>query len=82
MKYRTALKLTRDEVQSCFPEGVSAEFPAILSVDQAARLLQVSKSTVYQWHSQNRLTGCAQRVGKHLRFFRDRLVMHVMNKGV
>ncbi|MCA9014766.1 MAG: hypothetical protein KDA77_05475 [Planctomycetaceae bacterium] len=40
------------------------------------------KATLYQWRSEGRLTGCVQRVGKHLRFFRDRLILKVMNKGV
>ena len=57
-------------------------FPPLLSVDQAARLLQMPKATVYNWSSRGLLKGCSRKVGKHLRLFRDRLVMKIFNQGL
>ena len=83
MAERKRLKITQEEVTRTFSDSEwEAKFPPIMSVAQAAELLQVPKGTIYQWHSQDRLRGCVQRVGKHLRFFRDRLVLNVMSKGV
>jgi excisionase family DNA binding protein len=77
------LKLTRAELASAFADRHWAgEYPPVLSVDQAARLLQVPKATIYDWSSRGLLRGCGRRVGKHLRFFRDRLITRVFNEGI
>jgi excisionase family DNA binding protein len=74
------MKLTVQEVVKTFADPASAaRFPPILTVDQAAELLQVPKLTIYDWRSRGLLQGCCRRVGKHLRFFRDRLILHVFN---
>lgn len=71
---RTA-SLTILEAKALFAASPwEAKFPPLLTVDQAAALLQVPKQTVYAWSSQGRLDGCKTRAGKHLRFLRDRLV--------
>ncbi|NQV25781.1 MAG: helix-turn-helix domain-containing protein [Rhodopirellula sp.] len=55
---RNALKLSRQEVSDAFAAGDWANrFPPLLTVDDAAELLRVPKSTIYQWHSSGRLTG-------------------------
>lgn len=83
MKERQTLKITQQEVTQAFSTGDwAAKYPPLLKIDQAAELLQIPKATLYQWRSEGRLTGCVQRVGKHLRFFRDRLVLKLMNKGI
>ena len=77
------LKLTKPEIASAFDDPHWAgEFPPVLSVDQAARLLQVPKATVYDWSSRGLLRGCGRRLGKHLRFFRDRLIVRAFNEGL
>ena len=82
-QHNNPLRLTKAEVDAAFAHGVWAvKFPPILSVDQAAELLQVPKATVYAWRSQGLLKGCCRRVGKYLRFFRDRLVLKLMNEGL
>ncbi len=48
-------------------------FPAILTPNEAARLLRVSKSTVYHMVSRGNLRTSVKR-GKPLRFWRDRLI--------
>lgn len=67
--------VTRNDDKHLFPqESSAAPFSPILSVDQAVTLIQTPPATIYRWHSQNTLTGCGFRIGKHLRFLRDRLV--------
>lgn len=53
---------------------LAKQYPPILTVDQAASLLQVPKDTIYEWSSRGRLTNCARKVGKHLRIVRDALI--------
>jgi len=77
------MRLSTDEISAAFADPHWArEFPPVLSVDQAARLVQVPKSTIYDWSSRGLLRGCSRRVGKHLRFFRDRLLRRVLNEGL
>lgn len=77
------LALSPKEVASAFADvNWANRFPPVLSVDQAAELLSVPKGTVYLWSSRGLLRGCGRRVGKHLRFFRDRLLHKVFNEGL
>lgn len=77
------LHLSKTEAAAAFAAEVWAEkFPPVMTVDQAAELVQVPKATVYSWRSQGLLKGCCRRVGKHLRFFRDRLILKLMNEGL
>ena len=77
------LALTAKEVAATFDAvNWANRFPPVLSVDQAAELLQVPKSTIYDWSSRGLLRGCGRRAGKHLRIFRDRLLQKVFNEGL
>jgi hypothetical protein len=77
------LKLSEKEVAAMFADPLWAErFPPILSVKQSSELLQVPVATIYDWSSRGMLRGCSRKVGKHLRFFRDRLLMQVFNEGL
>ena len=74
------LQLTPTEIAEAFVDSKWADcFPPVLSVDQAAALLQIPKSTLYEWSSRGLLKGCGRRMGKHLRLFRNRLLAHVFN---
>jgi len=54
--------------------AIDAErFPPVMTPDQAADLLQVSKHTVYRYVSDGRLKRSVRR-GRPLRFWRDRLI--------
>ena len=78
-----SLKLTDKEISASFADPLYAQrFPPVLSVDQAADLLQVPKDTIYQWRSRGLLGSCSRRVGKHLRFYRERLIKRVFNEGL
>ena len=78
-----SLRLTSDEIAAGFADpSLAARFPPVLSVAQAADLLQVPIATIYDWSSRGLLKSCARRVGKHLRIFRDRLLAKAFNEGV
>lgn len=58
-----------------FPVPGSAEnYPLILTIEQASRMLQVPIGTIRDWRSRGLLGDCCNRRGKHLRFHRDRLL--------
>lgn len=75
--------LTRAEIRQAFSDPQWSErFPPVLSMPQAAELLQVPIGTIYQWRSRGLLDCCSKRVGKHVRFLRDRLIQQVFNEGL
>ena len=83
MSAKDGLKLSDKEIGASFSDPLWAgNFPPILSVDQVAELLQVPKATVYDWRSRGLLKGCCRKVGRHLRFYRDRLIKLVFNEGI
>jgi excisionase family DNA binding protein len=78
-----SLKLTKGEIEAPFTAGHwASRYPPVLTVEQAAELLQVPKGTLYDWSSRGLLKACARRVGKHLRFYRDRLIHRIFNEGL
>ena len=78
---RSAISI--EEVRAMFVDEASHnEFPPILSVQQAARLMQVPDRTIYDWSSRGLLRHCSKKVGKHLRILRDRFIQHAFEKGV
>jgi len=77
------LRLTAAEVASLFSSTeLARRYPPIMNVQQAAELLQVPVNTIYDWSSRGLLKGCARRMGKHLRFFRQRLIQQMFNEGL
>lgn len=82
MADHSSLKLSDQEIASAFSDSEWAKrYPPVLNVDQAAELIGVPKATIYSWSSRGQLKGCARKVGKHLRFFRDRLLKRAFNEG-
>jgi excisionase family DNA binding protein len=78
-----SLKVTPQELANAFADPAWAgKFPPLLDVDQAAELMRVSKLTIYDWSSRGLLRGCGRKVGKRLRFFRDRLLVRALNEGL
>jgi excisionase family DNA binding protein len=74
------IKLSGKEVADLFADPHWAtHFPPLLTPDQAASLLQVSKQTIYDWSSRGLLHDCKTRVGKHLRLLRDRFIQLAVN---
>ena len=78
-----SLKLTAREITATFADPVvAAQFPPVLTVEQAAALLQVPSKSIYDWSSRGLLQGCARKVGKHLRLHRDQLLTYIFNEGL
>jgi excisionase family DNA binding protein len=78
-----SLGLTPGEIDALFVHADwAARFPPILSVQQAAELLQVPVKTIYDWSSRGQLKRCSRRLGKHLRFVRSRLLLWAFNEGL
>ncbi|MEI8381035.1 MAG: helix-turn-helix domain-containing protein [Planctomycetota bacterium] len=83
MDRNDSLNMKPAEIRAAFEDPHwAAEFPPVLSVDQAALLIQVPKATIYEWSSRKLLRGCARKVGKHLRIFRDRFLAQIANEGI
>ena len=74
-------RVTNDRTGHARPRSLSSEeldsgigsFPPLLTVDEAARLLRVSKSTLYGQVSRGKYRDAVKR-GRPLVFYRDRLV--------
>jgi excisionase family DNA binding protein len=83
MDDNTSLHLSAKEIAASFSDPVWAErFPPVLTVQQVADLLQVPIATIYDWRSRGLLGSCCRKIGKHLRFYRDRLVYLVFNEDL
>lgn len=79
----SGLGLTPQEITNAFQDPVWAErFPPFLNAKQAADLLQIPLHTLYAWSSAGQLKGCGRRLGKGLRFSRDRLISKLFNEGL
>lgn len=77
---RHGLGLSETEISELFSDvNWAKSFPPILTVEQAAELLRVPKKTIYDWSSRGVLAGCSRKVGRHLRFLRNRLIEVLFN---
>jgi excisionase family DNA binding protein len=77
------MNLSAKDVANTFADpNVAAKYPPIMTIEEAAALLSVPKATIYDWSSRGLLRGCGRKVGKHLRFFRDRLILKIFNEGL
>jgi hypothetical protein len=77
-----ALKLSDSEISRTFADPLTAErYPPVLTLGQAAALLQVPAETIRDWRKRGLLDGSCRKIGKHLRFYRDRLLKHAFNDG-
>lgn len=77
------LALTDREIAQFFSDpATAAKYPPVLKLAEAADLLQVPEGTLRDWRSRGLLPGCARRLGREVRFIRDRLIKHVFNIGL
>jgi excisionase family DNA binding protein len=77
-----AQRITSDEIQIAFnEEAIRLAYPPILSPEQLAQLLGVSRSTIYLWIAQGRFRGAVTRIGKHTRIWRNRAIERLFNRG-
>ena len=79
----TNLKLSDSEIAQFFADpAMAARFPPILTLEEAGDLLRIPVGTLRDWHSRRLLDGCARKLGKEVRFIRDRLLKRVFNDGL
>lgn len=77
------LKLTAKEVDAAFEDSAwGTKFPPVLSLEQAAELIQLPLETLYSWRSRGLLKGCSRKVGKYVRVFRNRFLLKIFNEGL
>lgn len=57
-----------------FQQEVADKYPAILSPELFAKLINRSRKTIYFWIARGRLDGAFRRRGKHCLIFRDRAI--------
>lgn len=74
------IKLTKKEIAAAFGNEAAGGPPQILTTKQAHELLQIPRSTFFQWKAQGVFAGCFRRHGKCTRWWRDRLVEAFFNK--
>jgi hypothetical protein len=83
MSQDASLKLTPAEIAKTFADPeLSAKFPPVMTIKQAAELLQVPVESIRRWRSRGLLSTCSRRMGKGVRFVRDRLLLCVFNDGI
>jgi hypothetical protein len=77
-----SLKLTPAEVAKTFADpALAAKYGPILTIEEAADLVQVPAETLRGWRSRGLLDSCSRRVGKRVRIWRDRLVLWLFNEA-
>lgn len=75
-----SLQLTSAEIKAAFAEPHWAgRFPPLLTIEQAAELLQLPVETIRSWRSRRLLNSCSRKKGKRVRFLRDRLIAWYFN---
>ena len=72
------LALSSEEIAASFADpATAAAFPPVLTIKQAAALLGLSVRTIKHYVALDYFAGATRLVGKHRRFFRDRLIKSV-----
>lgn len=74
------IKLTKTEIAAAFGNDAAGDFPPVLTMEQVSEMLQVPMSTLKQWKAEGRFDGSFRRVGKRVRWFRDRVIDCYFNK--
>jgi hypothetical protein len=72
-------KLTPEEIAAPFSGTLGDRLPSTLSRKQVAELLGVSVKTIDDWKAKGRLDGTYRKRGKHLFFWRSRVLNLIYN---
>jgi excisionase family DNA binding protein len=71
--------LRKEEIERAFSAELDSHPGPILSPAQLAAMLGISLKTIYEWIARGRLDGTFRKRGKHIRFWRDRVVALYFN---
>lgn len=75
-----SVNLKPTEIARAFDlEVLRQQYPPIQSPEQVGLMLGFARSTIYQWADQGRLDGTFRKRGKHIRFWRDRVLDKFFN---
>jgi hypothetical protein len=78
----STVQLTQADVAAAFQGVWGDRFPPVLTVEQAALLLQVSPWAIYRMVCKGGLDGTFTKVAGKLRFFRDQLYQKTAKGGI
>jgi len=71
--------VTKTELIAAFDGEWENRFPPILHKKQVAEMLGISESTISEWKQKGRLDGSFRKRGKHVFFWRDKVIDIVFN---
>src|ERR1700722_4806051 len=71
--------ISRTEIARAFAEESGHQFRPILSAADVATLLNLSIKTIYEWVAKGHFDGAFRKRGKHLLFWRDKLIDIIFN---
>ena len=71
--------ISREELRRPFQEMSGASSKPILSPQELAEIVGLSKKTIYAWISSGRLDGCFRKRGKHNLIWRDKALERIFN---
>lgn len=75
------IKLQIAEIKEAFSGPDGERFPPILSPQQVAAMVGLKVKTIYDWVTKKRLDGTFRKRGKHILFWRDRVIDKLFNGG-
>ena len=76
-------KLTAKELAALLSDpSWRSPLPPLMTIDEVATALRVSKDTVYAWSSQGLLDDCKLKVGRKRLIIRDKFFNRLINEGL
>lgn len=74
------IHLKPEEIRAAFdPADLQSQFPRVMHVNDVARLLGLKRATIYEWIAKGRFNDTVHKRGKHLLFWRDRVIKEIFN---
>ena len=75
-----AIKLTKKEIDAITQRGSDDQYPDVMTTKQVWQMLQMSRSTLFEWKREGRFTGAFRLVKGTLRWSRVRVIECYFNK--
>lgn len=75
-----AIKLTTKEIDAITQRGSDGQYPDVMTTQEVWEMLQISRSTLFEWKSEDRFKGAFRLVKGTLRWSRARVLDCYFNK--